>query len=405
MSAYLYKPTTTVGEGGVRMFHGDDGSIEVSMWEMSNGATAKMYVPALTAGKEKVIRALGSRVEKHPSAVGATEIFSLRWLTPNHALKLCACCYKSNARKLCSRCGKAHYCSRACFSKHWQEHRHVCNWSAETLLMKIQTFGGADTIIKVGKVRQKVLKYVAQDWAPHLEELVFLCTLGEYDLYMDERTAAAYTSSVLFSDPTCAVKYNSAVSKIADINVFGPVLAKLHAERVQRTDDPCAICLGELTAGEVTTLACSHSFHRDCISEALKRGHSACPLCRAGLDTTDRGKARKHTDMYTQEHVVVRRVMMDDTCIIPTSLSDKSKIKIRKAPMSAGGRTTQPPFYGLDMEKMMPMIVCLKNSPQKNRAIVVVLADEPYIAVVTNIEIKYKFDPITMIPPMINNDQ
>jgi len=57
------------------------------------------------------------------------------------------------------------------------------------------------------------------------------------------------------------------------------------------------------------------------------------------------------------------------------------------------------------MEKMMPMIVCLKNSPQKNRAIVVVLADEPYIAVVTNIEIKYKFDPITMIPPMINNDQ
>ena len=113
MSAYLYKPTTTVGEG-VELAYGDDGSIEVSMWEMSSGATAKMYVPAGTCVPD-VMRELGSRVEKHSSAVGATEMFSLRWLTPNHALKLCACCYKSNARKLCSRCGKAHYCSRACF--------------------------------------------------------------------------------------------------------------------------------------------------------------------------------------------------------------------------------------------------------------------------------------------------
>ena len=92
--------------------------------------------------------------------------------------------------------------------------------------------------------------------------------------------------------------------------------------------------------------------------------------------------------------------MMDDTCIIPSSLNNESKIKTMKAPMSTGGKTTQPPFFGLDAEKLLPMFECLKNSPQKNRAIVLVLADEPYLAVITNIQIKDGFDAITIVPPI-----
>jgi hypothetical protein len=397
--AAFYTPASNAAAGGsLWMEARADGSILTSLWKMSNGATAKMYVPACTARKKKLMRPMGSRVDNYPSGHVVTTMFSLDWLTPKDALKFCAYCYTSNAQKLCSCCGAARYCSRACFSKHWQEHRHVCNWSPKTLLKKIQTFGGADTIIKVGKVRQKLVKYIVQDWAPRLTELVFLCKLGNYDLYMDQSIAAAYTSNLVFGDPTCATMYNAAVTNIADINVFGPVLAKKHVEREQRAD-PCAICLEELTVGEASTLACGHSFHRDCMSDALKRGHSACPLCRAGLDTTDRGNARKHTDMYTQEHVVARRIMMDDTCIIPSSLNNKSKIKIMKAPMCPGGKTTQPPFYGLDTEKLVPMCQCLKNSPQQNRAIVLVLADEPYLAVITNIQIKGGFDAITIVPP------
>ena len=399
MAAYFYTPASNAAAGGsLWMEARGDGSIVTSLWKMSNGATAKMFVPACTARKKKVMRPLGSRADNYPSALVVTTMFSLQWLTPNHSLKFCAYCYTSNARKLCSCCGEARYCSRACFSKHWQEHRHVCNWSAETLLKKLQTFGGADTIIKFGKVQQKVVKYIVQDWAPRLTELVFLCKLGNYDMYMDQGIAAAYTSDLVFGDPTFAAMYNAAMSNIADINVFGPVLAKKHVEREQRAD-PCAICLEELTVGEVSTLACGHSFHRDCMSDALKRGHSACPLCRAGLDTTDRGKARKHTDMYSREHVVARRIMENDTCIIPSSLNNESKIKTMKAPMCPGGKTTQPPFFGSDAEKLLPMFKCLKNSAQKNRAIVLVIADDPYLAVITNIQIKDGLDPFTIVPP------
>ena len=400
MSAYLYSVLGADADGSLWMEVGADDSLRVSLWTMSNGVTAKMYVPPRTARKKKHMRALGSRVDNYQSDVVIMNVFSIQWLTPKHTLKICACCYKSNARKSCSQCGKVRYCSRACYLKHWKaEHRRVCNWGAETLLKKIQTYDGADTVIRHGKVRQKVTKYVVQDWTPHLSELVFLCALGNYDLYMDAGVATAYTSELVFGDPTIAVMYNSAVSKLADVSVFGPVLAKKHVEREQRAD-PCAICLEELT-GEVSTLVCGHSFHRDCMSDALKSGHSVCPLCRTGLAAVDRGNARKHTDIYTQEHVVVRRVMMGDTSIVPSSLNNGSSIRIFKVPMCPGGATTQPPFYGIDMEKMIPMWESLKKPP-RTRAIVLVLADTPYYAIITNIKIKVGFDPITIVPPQKN---
>lgn len=53
------------------------------------------------------------------------------------------------------------------------------------------------------------------------------------------------------------------------------------SERVAEGDgDPCAICLTEFEDGDmIVTTACSHLFHKDCISRWL-RINVKCPVCR-----------------------------------------------------------------------------------------------------------------------------
>lgn len=42
----------------------------------------------------------------------------------------------------------------------------------------------------------------------------------------------------------------------------------------------CAICLGELGAGEVLAcLPCEHAFHETCITKWLTERRAACPMC------------------------------------------------------------------------------------------------------------------------------
>ena len=48
------------------------------------------------------------------------------------------------------------------------------------------------------------------------------------------------------------------------------------------TDDPCVICMGELSeGGKIATLPCDHKFHTRCINKWFEEKKSdSCPTCR-----------------------------------------------------------------------------------------------------------------------------
>jgi hypothetical protein len=59
-----------------------------------------------------------------------------------------------------------------------------------------------------------------------------------------------------------------------------------------KLDKDCCICLGALDKDEeVSTLKCSHHFHKDCIATYFKEYNYLCPLCKAPA-----GKAKAHVD-------------------------------------------------------------------------------------------------------------
>ena len=53
----------------------------------------------------------------------------------------------------------------------------------------------------------------------------------------------------------------------------------------RRADPMCSICLEDMAedGSNIVTLACSHSFHRDCLDELVHSGSRQCPLCRVDL--------------------------------------------------------------------------------------------------------------------------
>lgn len=50
-----------------------------------------------------------------------------------------------------------------------------------------------------------------------------------------------------------------------------------------KIDDSCAVCLEKMENDLVFT-PCSHTFHHDCLSEAIKH-NPKCPLCRTNFST------------------------------------------------------------------------------------------------------------------------
>ncbi|XP_020248840.1 uncharacterized protein LOC109826238 isoform X2 [Asparagus officinalis] len=54
--------------------------------------------------------------------------------------------------------------------------------------------------------------------------------------------------------------------------------------REQLTTKTCAICLGNMKAGQghaLFTAECSHAFHFHCVTSNVKHGNQVCPICRA----------------------------------------------------------------------------------------------------------------------------
>lgn len=57
------------------------------------------------------------------------------------------------------------------------------------------------------------------------------------------------------------------------------------AKTCKMADSMCSICLEDMQegSGDIVSLGCSHSFHRDCLNELVNSGSRQCPLCRDDL--------------------------------------------------------------------------------------------------------------------------
>jgi hypothetical protein len=54
-----------------------------------------------------------------------------------------------------------------------------------------------------------------------------------------------------------------------------------HCKRHHKEGTECSICLEK--TNETVSITCKHTFHKDCISEWITRGHRTCPLCRGAI--------------------------------------------------------------------------------------------------------------------------
>ena len=72
--------------------------------------------------------------------------------------------------------------------------------------------------------------------------------------------------------------------KIADALSMEDKLTNV--QKVSLQIESCSICLDAMDGGDtphIITLACSHSFHRECLDELVNSGSRNCPLCRTDL--------------------------------------------------------------------------------------------------------------------------
>jgi hypothetical protein len=72
------------------------------------------------------------------------------------------------------------------------------------------------------------------------------------------------------------IKTNNEIGKIEDCNSRG----KCPQKRSKQPVSECSICLEEIeTRFDMSTLTCSHGFHRKCIDKWSRR-QRRCPICR-----------------------------------------------------------------------------------------------------------------------------
>ena len=56
------------------------------------------------------------------------------------------------------------------------------------------------------------------------------------------------------------------------------------AELEEKLEEKCSICMSEMEEGEVvSTLKCSHKYHKECVEEYLSQHSNKCPICRANV--------------------------------------------------------------------------------------------------------------------------
>jgi hypothetical protein len=64
----------------------------------------------------------------------------------------------------------------------------------------------------------------------------------------------------------------------------GQHVCKLHLNQLKLNEDPCSVCMDEMTRQTTLKLGCGHMFHTNCMIQWGKQGKDTCPLCRAPMD-------------------------------------------------------------------------------------------------------------------------
>lgn len=69
-------------------------------------------------------------------------------------------------------------------------------------------------------------------------------------------------------------------------NHNGQNVCKLHLNHLKLKEDPCCVCMEEMTRPTTLKLGCGHMFHTDCMIKWGQQGKDTCPMCRAPMDTS-----------------------------------------------------------------------------------------------------------------------
>ena len=199
-----------------------------------------------------------SRKQQH-STHHSIYVLNLPWLKKAGNVALCATCYKFNPKNRCSCCQEAYYCSRKCLRIDFRKgHKKTCNWSPNALLKKMKSLGNA-IVIQPGSVRQIVQPLCdSKTWQPTHTRLGlrYLTTIGDYELFSDRLINKAIDENIasMRMVPHKHPMYNDIVTKITDLPVFGPVLAKIHTSSGRKiATDICCICLESISKRRVHT--------------------------------------------------------------------------------------------------------------------------------------------------------
>jgi hypothetical protein len=81
-------------------------------------------------------------------------------------------------------------------------------------------------------------------------------------------------------------------------NHNGENVCKLHLNQLKLKEDPCCVCMEEMTRPSSIKLGCGHMFHTNCMIKWGQQGKDTCPMCRAPMDTASLVAIHRETIDY-----------------------------------------------------------------------------------------------------------
>ena len=123
------------------------------LWQEMDRGYGRFYRPRETVGPEAIAKFLDGSCNNSPTEPGMyvraesstlcllPEDQLLPWLLPHTKKHECRHCGAKKAKKSCTKCRVAHYCSKACQVNDWKSHKIVCRMQQRTSVI-IKPGGG-----------------------------------------------------------------------------------------------------------------------------------------------------------------------------------------------------------------------------------------------------------------------